>query len=154
MIGALTKQLVRRAKIVPTTVLDLFRERDEEQRSVDEEDAQKIFGLVLNRYDTVYICIDALDECAPGSRAQLLRFLKAIDSPSIRLFLTGRHSAEAEVTSTLSSLFPMIIPISAAEEDIRIYLSQKLENDRSPEAMDENLKNQIMENLVKISQGL
>jgi hypothetical protein len=70
------------------------------------------------------------------------------------LFLTGRHSVEAEVTGTLSSLSPTIIPIIAAEEDIRMYLSQKLESDRSPEAMNENLKNQIVETLVEKSQGL
>jgi hypothetical protein len=103
MIGAVIKQLVRWAQTVPTTILDLFRRRDKEQRSMDEEDARKIFGLVIDQFDTIYICVDALDECVPESRAQFLRFLKAVDSPSIRLFLTGRHSVEAEVTGTLSS---------------------------------------------------
>jgi hypothetical protein len=154
MIGALIKQLIRWAQTVPTPVLDLFRQRDKEQRSMDEEDARKIFGLILDQFDTIYICIDALDECALETRAQLLRFLKAIHSPSVRLFLTGRHTIEAEVTGTLSSLSPTIVPIIAAEEDLRIYLSQKLESDRSPEIMNENLKNQIMEKLVEKSEGL
>jgi hypothetical protein len=154
MIGALIKQLVRRAQTIPSTILDLFRQRDEEQRSMDEEDAKKIFGLLVDQFDTVYLCVDALDECAPESRSQLLRFLKAIDSPSIRLFMTGRNSVEAEITSILSSLSPKTISITAAQEDIRIYLSQKLESDRRRGAMTEDLKDEIVNKLVEVSQGL
>jgi hypothetical protein len=154
MIGALIKQLVRRVQTVPVSVLDLFRQRQKDERSLDEEDARKIFGLILDQFDTIYICIDALDECVPESRAQLLQFLKAMDSPFIRLFLTGRHSVEAEVIGTLSTLSPSIVPIIAAEEDIQIYLYQKLESDRTPEAMNENLKNEIMKKLLEKSQGL
>jgi hypothetical protein len=154
MIGALIKQLVWWSRSIPATVRDLFRQRSQEKRSLDEIDAKEIFGLVLDQYDTVYICIDAMDECAPESRAQLLRFLKAMDSPSIRLFMTGRHSVEAEIASTLSSLSPKTISITAAEEDIRIYLSQKLESDQRRGAMTEDLKDEIVKKLVGVSQGL
>jgi hypothetical protein len=154
MIGALIKQLVRRAPKVPTAVLDLFKRRDKDQRSMDEKDAESIFGVVLAQFDTVYICMDALDECAPESRAQLLRFLKAIDSPSIRLFMTGRHSVEAEITTILSNLSPKTISITAIEDDIRMYLSQELKSDRYPKAMTEDFKEQIVKRLVKVSPGL
>jgi hypothetical protein len=154
MIGTLTKQLVRRAPKVPTTVLDLFRQRDKDQRSMDEKDAESIFGLVLAQFETVYICIDAMDECAPESRAQLLRFLKAIDSSSIRLFLTGRQSVEVEVITILSKLSPETISITATEEDIRTYLSQKLESDRCRGEMTEDFKDEIVKKLVEVSQGL
>jgi hypothetical protein len=154
MIGFLIKQLVWWAQSIPTAAVDLFRRRSKEQKPMDEEDAKTIFGHVLDQFDTIYICIDALDECEPESRAQLLQFLKAINSTSIRLFLTGRHSITAEVIDTLSGLSPRTMSITAAEEDIRIYLAQKLANDRYPEAMNESFKNQIMEKLVKLSQGL
>jgi hypothetical protein len=85
---------------------------------------------------------------------QLLQFLKSVDSASIRLFLTGRHSVAAEVTGTLSGLSPKTISIIAAEEDIRIYLAQRLTSDRYPEAMNEDFNNEIVEKLVELSQGL
>jgi hypothetical protein len=154
MIGALTKQLVWWAQSIPAAVSDLFKNRDKGQRSMDEEDAKTIFSLILGQFDTVYICIDALDECEPESRVQLLQFLKSMDSTSIRLFLTGRHSVAAEVTGTFLVLSPKTLSIIAAEEDIRIYLSQRLANDRYPEAMNESLNNQIVEKLVSLSQGL
>lgn len=156
MIGALTKQLIRRTRKIPSSVLELFRQRTQAQRSMDAEDAKIIFNntLGLGQFETVYICIDALDECEIGSRTQLLQFLKAIDSPSIRLFLTGRYNVEAELTSVLSDFSSKTMSIIAAEEDIRTYLSQKLEEDRYPKAMNEAFKHQIMEKLVEISQGL
>jgi hypothetical protein len=154
LIGALTKQLIWWAGSIPTAVLDLFRRRSKEQKSMDEEDAKMIFRLILDQFDAVYICIDAFDECEPKARIQLLRFLVAMDSASIRLFLTGRHCVEAEVISNLSILSPKIISITAAEEDIRIFLSQSLENDQYPQAMNENFKNQVVERLVKVSDGL
>jgi hypothetical protein len=154
IIGALIKQLVWWAPSVPTAALDLFRQRSKERKAMDEEDAKAIFDLVLVQFETIYICIDAIDECEPEARTQLFRFLNMVDSTSIRLFLTGRHSVEAEVTGTLSSMSPKIISITAAEEDIRIYLSQKLENDRYPEAMSKEFKTQIVEKLVSVSHGL
>jgi hypothetical protein len=154
MIGALTAQLVWRAQSIPTAALDLFKQRIKTRRSMDAEDAKTIFKLVLAQFDTVYICIDALDECDPPSRSELLQFLKVMDSPSIRLFLTGRHSVEAELTGILSNISPKTIAIIAAEEDIRLYLSQQLEKDRYPKAMNDDFKNQIVEKLVEISQGL
>lgn len=154
MIGALMKQLIRWAETIPTVALDLFKQRSKEEKSMDEEDAKTIFNLLLGQFDTIYICIDALDECEPKARGQLLRFLRTTDSTSIRLFMTGRYSVEADVTSTLSTLSPKTISITAAEEDIRIYLSQSLENDPYPQAMNESFKNQIVEKLVKVSEGL
>jgi hypothetical protein len=154
MIGALTKQLIWWAESIPTPALDLFKKRSKEQKAMDEDDAKTIFKHALSQFGTVYICIDALDECKPESRAQLLQFLKAMESTSIRLFLTGRHSVEPEVTSTLLSLSPKITSITAAEEDIRIYLSQKFSSDRYPGAMNENFRNQIVEKLLDVSQGL
>jgi hypothetical protein len=154
IIGALTKQLVWWAPSVPTGVLDLFKRRSKEKRPMDEEDAKIIFSHLLGLFDTVYICIDALDECEPESRAQLLQFLVAVDSTSIRLFLTGRHSVEAEVIGRLSDLSLKTISITAAEEDICIYLSQKFANDPYSEAMNENFRNQIVEKLLDASQGL
>jgi hypothetical protein len=154
MIGSLTKQLLWWAESIPTTALDLFRQRSREKQAMDEEDAKTIFGLLVDQFETVYICMDAVDECVPGSRRQLLEFLKAMDSPSLRLLLTGRHSVEAEVNGVLSSLSPKTISIRAAEEDIRIYLSQKLATDQYPEAMNESFKEQIVEKLVRVSQGL
>jgi hypothetical protein len=121
---------------------------------MDEEDAKTIFSHLLGQFNTVYICIDALDECEREARTQLLRFLKAIDSTSTRLFLTGRHSVEAEVTGALSDLSPKTISIAAAEDDIRIYLSQKLAGDPYPEAMSQGFRSQIVEKLVEVSQGL
>jgi hypothetical protein len=154
MIGSLTKQLIWWAQSMPTDAVDVFKTRSKEQEPMDEKDAKMIFSHVLGQFGTVYICVDALDECELESRAQLLQFLKAIDSKSIRLFLTGRHSVEAEVIGRLSDLSPKTIPIIAAKEDIRIYLSQKLANDPNPEVMNESFKSQIVEKLVEVSQGL
>jgi hypothetical protein len=154
MIGALTKQLVWWAQSIPTAALDLFKQRSKEQMAMNEEDAKMIFDLLVNQFETIYICMDALDECEPDSRTQLLRFLESMDSTSIRLFMTCRHSVKAEVTGILAELSPEITSIVAAEEDIRMYLSQKLRNDRYPEAMNDSLQNQIVEELVEVSQGL
>jgi hypothetical protein len=61
---------------------------------------------------------------------------------------------EAELTGILSNISPKTIAIIAAEEDIRLYLSQQLEKDRHPKAMNNDFKNQIVERLVEVSQGL
>jgi len=92
----------------------------------------------------IFVCIDALDELAPGRRRELLESLQEIVqvSPSMRLLLTGRPHIDDEIVEFFSKV--VRIPISPTQDDIMSYLEMRLKHDTTPKAMDDELRADIM----------
>ena len=100
--------------------------------------------IALASLSRVFICIDALDECLPKHLPQLLESLRDIvrKSPMARIFLTGRpHVGEAIQRYFTKAV---MIPVSPNTNDIRNYIEMKLDRDDEPEAMDNNLRADIV----------
>jgi hypothetical protein len=154
IIGSFAKQLVSQAHSIPVAVWELYEPKAKRQETINLESAKQIVNVILPCFDCVYICIDALDECEPTPRGQLLDFLKKVTGTTLRIFLTGRPSVEDELVNSLRCIPLSVIPIVANEEDIRIYLSEKFERDRYPEAMGESLKTEISNKIIEQSKGM
>jgi hypothetical protein len=154
IIGSFAKQLASQARSIPVAVWEFYEPKAKRQETINLEGAKQIVNLIIPCFDCVYICVDALDECEPTPRGQLLDFLKKLTGTTLRLFLTGRSSVEDELLSGLRGISLSMIPIAANEEDIRIYLSEKFEKDRYPEAMGESLKTEISNKIVNQSNGM
>ena len=80
-------------------------------------------------------------------RPQLLIVLKElVMSNNLRLFLTGRSHIESEVQKYFKIPQSYSIVISANEQDIREFMKQQI--------MDEGLAKDIVDALIKKSQGM
>jgi hypothetical protein len=154
IIGSFAKQLASQSHSIPVAVWELYEPKAKQQETINLESAKQIFNLILPCFDCVHICIDALDECEPIPRRQLLDFVKNLAGTTLRIFLTGRPSVEDELVSSLKGTSLSTIPIAANEGDIRLYLSEKFEQDRYPEAMGESLKTEIANKIVNQSNGM
>ena len=93
---------------------------------------------------TIYICIDALDEMLLKHRLDFLRSLKSIVqvSPNTRVFLTGRAMVLQEIKEHFAGA--VMLPINPTKEDVETFLVTKLEGDTEPNAMDDDLRTDIM----------
>jgi len=146
MMGAILKQLVGGGDI-PIYLREAFQEG---QKIGGRKPALKDLVIMLRRaiasLGQVFICIDALDEYLPKHLPELLESLRDIvrQSPRTRIFLTGRP----HVGGTIQKYFTgaVVIPISPNTDDIRSYLEMKLDRDSEPEAMDNDLR----ANIVKV----
>ena len=81
-------------------------------------------------------------------RAKLLDSLKQIlhKSPSTRIFLAGRSHIRDEVEKHLAGRVPAVC-IKPTKGDIILFLRAKLEEDTIPDAMDKNLKEDIIKSI-------
>ena len=142
MIGSILKQLVSIGEM-PEDVRQIFRKRFSD-RGLRLPDAVEMLKTTIALLPSVYICIDALDECTPESRQELLGSLRDIvqESPSTRILLTGRSHIQGEVKKYFAGA--IIIPVSPTDDDIRVYLDARLDRDTEPDAMDAGLRNDIM----------
>jgi Cdc6-like AAA superfamily ATPase len=102
---------------------------------------------------SIYIVIDALDECAmeDGTRRQLLAYLAQIrKNADIRLMITSRHVPDVVDEFQNASK----IEIRARDEDIRRYLRGQL--DRLPKCIqgDAELQQMIQEKVTEATSGM
>ena len=142
MLGAILRQLVS-IREIPEDIRQRFRKRFPD-RGLRLHDMVGMLKTAISLLPPVYICIDALDESTPKSRQELLGSLRDIvqESPRTRVLFTGRSHVAEDVKKYFAEA--IIVPISPTEDDIRVYLSVRLERDTEARAMDDDLRRDIM----------
>ena len=146
MMGAILKQLVG-WRGIPENVREAFQVGKKEigGRGLRLADLMRMLGITIASLPQAFICIDALDECLPKNHPELLESLRDIvrGSPGTRIFLTGRPHVEETIQRYFAKA--IVLPISPNTQDIRNYLEMRLNRDVEPEAMDNDLRADIVE---------
>ena len=113
-------------------------------RGPELPDLMRMLKIAIASIPQVFFCLHALDECLPKHLPELVGSLREMfrESPKLRIFLTGR----SHITEDIRRYFAMavVIPISPDGGDIRSYLEMKLDRDTEPEAMNNNLRADIL----------
>ena len=154
MLGAILKQLVSRGGI-SEHIREAFQKAKQDfgGRGLRLPEMVGIMRKTIRSLAWVFICIDALDECASKHRLKLFESLREIVrvSSNVRIFLTGRPHIEDEVMKCFGEV--VRIPINPTQDDITSYLEMRLDHDPNPYAMDDELRADIMRvTLEKISE--
>ena len=146
MLGALLKQLVVGLGEVPEEIVQAYEEQKNfiGGRRPQHTNIVKMLQTTSSKKRT-FICIDALDECAPEHQAKLLNSLNQIlqKSPGTRIFVTGRPHIQPEIRRRLAGRVTSL-PISSKRDDIVRYLHSRLEEDTTPDAMNSSLEAEIL----------
>ena len=151
MLGAVLKQVVSGLGDVPE---EIARAYEDQKRVIGGQGPQLADIVKMLQYTAsikrTFICIDALDECMAKYRVKILDSLDQVlqSAPGTRMFLTGRPHIEAEVGKRLSGR-GTVIRITPQRHDILSYLHHRLKEDVRPEAVDDNLKTDIIKKICK-----
>ena len=145
VMGAILKQLVGREGL-PKHIREEFEEGKDEisGRGLRLADLMGMLRIAVASLRQAFICIDALDECLPKYLPELLRSLGDIvrEFPTTRIFLTGRPHVREDIQGYFNKV--AMIPISPNTGDIRNYLEMRLGRDAEPEAMNNDLREDII----------
>jgi len=149
ILGSILKQVVGGLDEVPQKLAEAFRDSEKViggQRLALAEIVEFLQDISSSR--RTYICIDALDECPARHRAKLLDSLNQIAQKSLgaRIFLTGRSHIQGEIDKHFSGR-AVTRSITPTKGDIIIFLRAKLKEDTIPDAMDEGLEEEILNNI-------
>ena len=154
MLGSLLKQLLSGLGAIPVEIVKKFRGQKKAigGRRLQLPDIVKMCADVTSVQRT-FICVDALDECVPRHRLEVLGALGQIlrGSPNTRIFMTGRSHIRGVIGRELGGRTTSV-PIVSKEGDIVTYLRARLEKDTTPEAMDSSLENEIMKSIPEVSE--
>ena len=144
ILGAMLKQLARRGGI-PKHTRKAFQEDKREfgGRGLQLPDMLETLKKTIISLPRLFICIDALDECTPKHRRELIESLQEVIrvSQNARVFLTGRPHINEEIARCFSRA--LRIPLSPTDRDIMNYLQMRLDGDTDPDAMDDELRADI-----------
>ena len=153
MLGSLLRQLVSGLEGIPEAVVQSYRNQKKVigGRGLQVSGILKIFQTITVTKRT-FICVDALDECAPEHRMEVLESLGHIlrGSPSTRIFMTGRRHVRSEVERGLGGVVAFL-PIQPMEDGVARYLREKLRKDTAPEIMSSTLEANIIKSIAEIS---
>ena len=145
VLGAILKQLVGRGDM-PEDIRKEFQEGKREigGRGLRHADLMEMLRIAIASLRQVFVCIDALDECLPKCLPELLESLRDIvrDSPSTRIFLTGRPHVQEDIQRYFTKV--VVIPISPNADGIQNYVEMRLDGDPEPEAMTDELRADIV----------
>ena len=150
ILGAMLKQLIGSGN-VPGDIRKAFEDAKRHFGGVGPEASEllKMLKTSIAQRKWVVICIDGLDENLAAHRASLLSALQTIvqEMPNVRLLLTGRPFIRPEVERYFPDMDTILV--SPTMEDIEAFLRMKLDRDPEPDAMDESLREDIMEIIPK-----
>jgi len=153
MLGSLLRQCVSGLERIPELVVQSFRKRRKGigGRGLQVAGILKMFQSITTTKST-FICVDALDECAPEHRMVVLESLRQIihGSPNARVFMTGRPQVRSEVEKRLDGA-AAFISIQPTEDGVIRYLRDKLSKDTAPEIMSSTLEAEIMKIIPEIN---
>ena len=149
--GAVLSQLLGSLPKLPETVLELHKEHAAKGESLRLTDAVELLHVVCGQFSRVFICLDALDELE--NLRGLLEKLRQSPS-SMQIFITGRRHIEGTVQEYLKE--DNAISIRAHESDLRLFIEHEIggEDDLEPDAMDEKLRNDILETVIGSAEGV
>ena len=147
VLGALVKQIVRGLGVIPPEINAAFQKAKGQVggRGLRVPEALELLKAALAPLDQAFICIDALDELQGRHLSKLLRSLHAVSEsfPGIRFFFTGRPHIGVEI----EKYFPggaCFLRMKPMKEDITKYVETMLDDDSDPEAMNPDLRAEIM----------
>jgi len=121
-LSALLKQLVQELPHIPSTVQALHSEHEKRKARPSLSDISTTIRSVFKDYPTVFIVVDALDECPDKHRDDLLSMLQHPQASNIRLMVTARP------INTICEKFKNAIqlPIKAQGDDIKRLVEGQL----------------------------
>jgi len=149
ILGSLLRQVVGGMEKVPEEITRAFQEQKMAigGRGPRLLDIVKMLQTITSSLRT-FVCIDAWDECAAVHRVKLLNSLKQIleTSPRTRIFIIGRPHVRAEIEKRLAGRV-ITVSVGPNQNDIMEYLHLRLDEDDTPDAMDESLEEEILEKI-------
>lgn len=113
----------------------------------------KMFTSVIAGGGSVFVVIDALDECTPGTRRELIETLKSVE-PGIHLLITSRYLGD--IKEILGDV-PKVDAL-APEEDLKIYAQACIERYSLLQArwgtLSHEVREEYLENITRSAAGM
>jgi predicted ATPase len=153
LLASILKQLVQEQPSTPKNVKSLYKCHTVKRTRPSINEISKVLQSVIVDYTRTFIIIDALDECqvSDGSRGKFLSEIFNLQvKTEVSLFATSRFIPE------IINLFEgsISLEIRAKDEDVRLYLDEKMSQLRPFVLRNLSLREEIKIEISKAVNGM
>lgn len=138
---------------LPTEIKEAY-ERNQRATSKLEE----LTIALINRFSTVYICVDALDECpeSDGFRDEIMEGLARLASSCahLHLLMTSRNEKDIQDFMLSQNVESFALDEGCINSDIMLYVNNEIKKDRKLQTLPESIKQDIRAAFAEKADGM
>jgi hypothetical protein len=153
LLAAVLKQLVQARPSIAEPMTRLYEQHANKMTKPELEEISDALQSVLANYSSVYVVVDALDECSDkdGTRSQLLAKLRDLQSKTdLRLMVTSRFVPDIE--NKFGSV--PTLEVRASDADVRKFVEEQISRLHKCVHGDDQLKGLIQDKIAKAVDGM
>lgn len=154
ILSSLTAQIIRcltHPEAGPA--MDLFRECDDGTLAATSDKMRDLIILLIEELQTVYICLDALDECSTENKKEMLSLVMIlIENCSNVKILVSSRTGDTNVREYLDCSPDITVTAGVLAQDIDLYVRHRIEN--GPERLKRAASEHMVERLVNGAEGM
>ena len=147
VVRTLLKQLLLPSDLIPPDLEKVYDDCYSRQKVPEEGIFYRQLLSMATTFSSVYVMLDALDECSSGALEDLIVLIRKLKGHGLKVFCTFRPNL-IDLGERLD--IPSIQSIGAHDEDVRNYLSIRLNKEWRH---DKSLGNEVIDPLVKGAHG-
>lgn len=128
------------------------------------QELQDIFLIIAQQFNSVFLVVDALDECTEDQRVDLYEFFTGIIEYSsgmnyalVKLFVASRKEPDIERTFLRKSFPTIEVEATKVDNDIKLYVTAQIEQRLDSGSLilnDTMLKDKILTTLTSTAGGM
>jgi hypothetical protein len=153
LLAAVLKQLIQSRPWIAESVEKLRQQHTKLLTRPSMDDILNCTQSVLSKLSTVYVVVDALDECrdADGTRRNFLNILRSFQQRSnLHLMITSRFIPD--IVEDMEGA--VTLEIRASDEDIRRFVAGQLHRLPACIRRDSDLQSLVQEGIVEATDGM
>jgi len=159
IVGSLVAQVCQQTESYPTELGQSFW-NDKDGDAKLPQPKQPAFGILksalikLSSRRQVILMIDAVEECE--RRDDLLEYIHVLSKSleNVRVFVTSRNESDIQEMFAGSKHVRLESHLASIDQDIALYIDDRLRSDRRLRRLDTRLKSDIAESLKERSGGM
>ena len=136
-------------------MLELYNSQPDGTKIIDEERLLETLRNLVLTFHNVYVILDALDESADCE--EILHFINAVhawDLSRLHILVTSRQLADIEESITNLATEKICLQDSEMNQDIILYVADKLQNDKTLSKFPPDIRYQIQKKLLEGEDGM
>lgn len=155
LIRSLIVQFAAQCLHLPELLQSVRSRLQKEKKQPTIEQMTAILRQLLKSFNTMYIMLDALDECV--DQEDLFKFIEAVMSwniDNLHVLSTSRKENDIATSIELWVTFQLCIQSALVDADIRVYTLERLSRDSKLKKWPDNVQKEIEQALMSGSQGM
>ena len=155
LVKSLITQLSAQSETVPLPLLELYQNHKNGAKTPEDDALIATLHNLILTFHNVYIVFDALDESSECEEVlKLITVIQGWELSRVHLLVTSRQLPGIEETLLDLSTSRICLQDSRMNEDITLYISDKLENDKTLAKWPPEIRKQIKMKLLTEEDGM